>query len=120
MKKSAIDYPIIFTRGDTFSFVFDIGELTNIDLTHAYMTCKEKDNPEGEPVFQRKLNDGITKISTGKYRVQIERENTVGLDVNCKYMYDVEVKYSSAIKTIIKGTFEVEQDYTNPDDEGSE
>lgn len=114
-----IKYDISYTRGDTFSFVFDVSNLTQNDLTCAYMTGKEKDLPEGEALFSKKLNDGITKISTGKYRVFLSREDSIDLDVDGQYMYDVEIKFDSTIKTIMSGCFKVTQDYTTPEDEGS-
>lgn len=112
----AVIYNISFTRGDTFGFSFNIEDLTEEDLTHAYMTLKEKSNPEGEALFIKKLNDGITKIENGLYKVQIERADTIKLVVDAPYIYDIEVRYGSAIKTIIKGAFQVTQDCTTPKD----
>lgn len=115
-----IHYDIELTRGDTFNIAIDVSKLTSNDLTCAYMTCKEKDNPTGTAKFIKKLNSGITKISSGKYKISLARADTIDLEVEGKYMYDVEVKYDNEIKTIICGCFKLLQDYTTPNDEGSE
>lgn len=112
-------YDINFTRGDTFSFIFDIRQLTEQDLTHAYMTVKRKDAPGSQSVFQKRLNSGISKIDAGRYRVSIDRADTIGMDLkDDHYMYDIEIKYDSKIKTIIWGHFRLCQDWTTPQDEG--
>ena len=115
-----INYPIEIIRGDTYSFCFKINSLNDLEISEIYMTCKEKSNPDGEIIFQRKLLDGINKIGINEYKVQIERANTINMNVETQYMYDIEIKYDSVIKTIINGEFKVNQDYTNPDDEESD
>lgn len=119
VKKTKFD--ITMTRGDTYNIVFDVSKLTTSDLTCAYMTCKEKEAPEGTAKFCKKLSDGgIAKISSGKYKISLVRADTIDLDVEGQYMYDVEVKYGNEIKTIICGCFKLLQDYTTPNDEGSD
>lgn len=112
-----IEYPICIVRGDTFSFKFNINELTEEEITEAYLTCKLKSDPNGEIIFQKRLNEGITPITNSLYKINIERVDTMNMDVNLEYMYDIEIKYGNAISTIINGPFIVKQDYTNPDDE---
>lgn len=114
-----INCPIEIVRGDTYSFYFKINCGNDLEISEIYMTCKEKSNPDGEIIFQRKLGDGISEIGINEYRVQIERANTINMNINTQYMYDIEIKYDSVIKTIINGEFKVNQDYTNPDDEES-
>ena len=119
VKKTRFD--ITMTRGDTYNIVFDVSKLTTSDLTCAYMTCKEKDAPEGTAKFCKKLSDsGIAKISSGKYKISLARADTINLDVDGQYMYDVEVKYDNEIKTIMCGCFKLLQDYTTPNDEESD
>lgn len=117
VKKTKFD--ITLTRGDTYHITIDVSKLTSTDLVCAYMTCKEKDHPEDNAKFIKKLNDGITKISDGKYKVSLAREDTINLDVDGLYMYDVEIKYGNEIKTIMYGALKLLQDYTTPNDEGS-
>ena len=117
VKKTKFD--IEMTRGDTYNIAIDISQLTTDDLTGAYMTCKEKDQPEGTAKFVKKLNNGITKISDGKYKISLAREDTIGLDVDGQYMYDLEIRFSNEIKTIMWGCLKLLQDYTTPDVEGS-
>lgn len=118
VKKTKFD--ITMTRGDTYNIVFDVSKLTSSDLTSAYMTCKDKDAPEGTAKFCKKLSDGIAKVSDGKYKISLVRADTINLDVEGQYMYDVEVKYNNEIKTIMCGCFKLLQDYTTPNDEGSD
>lgn len=115
-----IIYDIEFTRGDTFNIAIDVSNLTSNDLISAYMTCKEKEEPSGTAKFVKKLNSGITKISNGKYKISLARADTIDLEVEGKYMYDVKVKYDNEIKTIMSGCFKMLQNYTTPNDEGSE
>lgn len=115
-----IRYDITYTRGDTFSFVFDVSALTTNDLSCAFMTLKDKNDPDGTALFSKKLNNGITKISAGKYRVFLTRDDTINLDIDGQYMYDIEVKFDTTIKTIMCGCFKLLQDYTKPADEGSD
>lgn len=114
------EFNIILTRGDTYSLDFDVSNLTSTDLTEAYMTCKEKNNPSGTALFCKKLNSGITKITSGKYKVSLTRADTINLEIEEKYMYDIEIKYGNEIKTIVSGTLKLMQDYTTPADENSD
>lgn len=118
LKKTRFD--IAMTRGDTYNIFFDISKLTTSDLTYAYMTCKEKEAPEETAKFCKKLNSGITKVVSGKYKISLDRADTIDLDIDGKYMYDIEIKYSNEIKTIVYGCFKLLQDYTTPADEGSD
>ena len=104
-----------FVRGDTFAFSFTIKDFT-ADLDKVFLTCKE--NPDDETYkFQKKLNTGITKTETGKYKVQIENTDTENLEVGFKYGYDIQINYGSVKNTIIKGNIILLQDYTRNSDE---
>lgn len=62
------DTKLTMVRGDTLAFGVEIEGLDQ-DLATAYFSCKNDPNDD-KYVFQKKLNDGISKVETGKYRVR--------------------------------------------------
>ena len=105
-------YDIQFVRGDTFSFVFEVEDLT-ADLTTAYFSCKEDPSNDGEDYkFQKKLNNGIEKISATGYRVKIESEDTESLEVGTTYYYDLQLNINGDVITPMLGKLKLDQDVT--------
>lgn len=101
------------TRGDTLAFGFTYDEPTQ-DLDTCYFTIKE--HPEDETILvQKKLNDGITKVDTGSYRVRVAPEDTKNLNLGT-YYYDLEVGINSDVYTLLKGQLELTYDVTRSDD----
>lgn len=99
-------------RGDTFRFKFKrktkSGE-TIIDLPQKmYITFKYGD--EKEPLFQKKLNDGIT-FDSEYYHVVINPEDTNDLPFS-KLVYDVEIINNDEPKTIYVGELELTREVT--------
>ena len=67
------------TRGDTKAFAVEIEGLDQ-DLESAFLSCKVS-SEDTEYVFQKSLEDGISKVETGKYRVRIAPEDTENVDL---------------------------------------
>lgn len=96
-------------RGDTLSFGMEIEGL-NQDLDSAYFTVKA--NYADEPLVQKSLGDGITKVETGVYRIRVAPEDTADVAAG-KYFYDFEIGANGDVFTILNGILEIEQDVTN-------
>lgn len=97
-------------RGDSLIFGVELTKLTR-DLDQAYFSVK-KDRDDEDYVFQRSLNDGITKVKQGVYRVRIAPENTSGVPAG-EYVYDLKVWVGNDVKTILWGDLDIHQDVTN-------
>ena len=100
---------ITFVRGDTFSFGVEIEGLEQ-DLESAYFTCKQNYTDDVN-AFQKSLDDGITKIDTGKYVVRVAPEDTKYLKAG-KYFYDFQIAANGDVFTVLHGVLEIEQDVT--------
>lgn len=112
------DEYITMTRGDTFSFGFEIYELdennelvlSDQELDSVYFTCKQNYTDEYN-AFQKSLEDGISNVGTGQYVVRIAPEDTKDLEAG-KYFYDLEISANSDVFTFLKGVLEIEHDVT--------
>ncbi len=104
-----MDKNIRMIRGDTLSFGLEFEGLEQ-DLESAYFTVKSSYS-DTKPVFQKSLDNGITKSDTGKYRVRVAPEDTKYVEAD-KYFYDLQIGVNSDIFTILKGTIDIEDDVT--------
>lgn len=100
----------LFTRGDTFSFTFELEDFTG-DLTTCFFSCKE-DVEDKTYAFQKSLEDGIEKVSDNQYRVKLNREDTINMVVGFPYFYDVEIGINDDFLTILSGRLKLKQDIT--------
>lgn len=100
---------INMVRGDTLAFGVVLDDLDQ-DLDSAFFTIKETHSSD-EYVVQKSLNNGITKLETGKYSVRVAPEDTKSL-VPKKYYYDLQIGANGDIFTIIKGVIEIEREVT--------
>ncbi len=96
-------------RGDSMSFIFEIEDLKK-DLSSAYFTCK-KNADDKLYLFQKTLENGISKVSEGKYLVRLSPDDTE-LEEG-KYPYDLQITIGNEVYTLIKGYIEIEFDVTN-------
>lgn len=99
-------------RGDTLSFgiEYSFDDETTQDLDTCYFSCKQNMDDE-EYIFQKSLNNGISKVDNGKYRVRVAPEDTENVDIG-NYYYDLEIGLNNDIFTIIKGVLSIESDIT--------
>lgn len=118
MAKSKNILNLEMTRGDTKLFAVNIVNLTDQDLDTAYLTCRQSADDD-EYVFQKSLEDGITKVETGKYRVRIAPEDTKDLDLGT-YYYDLEIGVGEDIHTITKGKLQLTYDVTREAQNGGD
>lgn len=103
------DTNLSMVRGDTLAFGVEIEDLDQ-DLETCYFSCKT-DPSDTEYVFQKSLEDGISKVETGKYRIRVAPEDTYSLEP-AKYYYDLQIGINSDIYTILKGKLDIVVDIT--------
>lgn len=112
------DFEITYVRGDTYSFLCVVHNLTE-DLTAAFFTVKE--NPDDDPVLQKTLGEGITKVEERDgakvYKVQIQATDTERMVPGNEYLYDLQLNVNNVKKTVAKGIFKLQQDITQDYDE---
>ena len=107
------DEYITMTRGDTLSFGVELADQDGnpFDIDSAYFTCK-KDLTDVAVVFQKSLNNGITRDDAGLYTVRVAPDDTKSIKAG-KYFYDLQVGAGDDVFTIMRGVLEIEQDVTD-------
>lgn len=102
------NYNIQMVRGDTLAFSFEVEGIDSLDT--AYFTCKTNVD-ENEFIFQKSLNNGISLVENGRYRVRVAPSDTANIEVG-SYYYDLEIGANSDIFTILKGKLKIDADIT--------
>lgn len=103
-------------KGDTFSSGLVVENLGQ-PLDTIYFTCIDSLNDNGEVLFVKSLNDGITQVeydeekNIRKYAIRVAPEDTKNLQAGL-YYYDLEIGVNNDVFTIMKGKFIIEQDST--------
>ena len=103
-------YNIKMVKGDTESFGFELEGVENLDA--AYFSCKRNSQDENY-LFQKSLNNGITKRAENQYVVRITPDNTALLEPG-QYWYDLEIIKNGDIFTIFRGVLELLPEITTP------
>lgn len=93
-------------QGDEFSFTVTFKNLQE-DLTTFAMGVK-KDYADSSMLIQKSLGDGITKISTGKYRVDFTPTETGALTPDF-YVYDLRMTIGSTVFTPLYGYLNIQE-----------
>ena len=97
----------IFTikQGDDFSFTVTFKNLTT-DLTTFEMGIKK--DYKDPMAITKSLNNGITKVSTGKYRIDIPHTETELLNPGY-YIYDLRMSLGDVVFTPLYGFIIVDE-----------
>lgn len=103
------DTNLAMIRGDTFAFAVEIEGLDQ-DLDAAFFSCKTSASANNY-VFQKTLDNGISKVETGKYRVRVAPEDTKNL-LPKAYKYDLQIGVNGDVYTILKGELAITEDIT--------
>lgn len=93
-------------QGDQFSFTVTFTNLQE-DLTTFVMGVKQ-DYDDAQMLITKSLNNGITKISTGKYRVDFTPADTGALDPD-NYVYDLRFTLGNTVFTPLSGYLNIEE-----------
>lgn len=93
-------------QGDEFSFTVTFKNLQE-DLTTFVMGVK-KEYTDSTMLIQKSLGNGITKISTGKYRVDFTPSETGALTPDF-YVYDLRMTIGSTVFTPLYGYLNIQE-----------
>lgn len=93
-------------QGDEFSFTVTFKNLQE-DLTTFRMGVK-KEYTDTSMIIEKSLGNGITKISTGKYRVDFTPSETAGLTPDF-YVYDLRMTIGSTVFTPLYGYLNIQE-----------
>lgn len=93
-------------QGDQFSFTVTFKNLQE-DLTTFVMGVKEDYNDE-TMLVTKSLGNGISKIETGKYRVDFTPEETQALSPNF-YVYDLRLSIGTTVFTPLYGYLNIQE-----------
>lgn len=93
-------------QGDQFTFTVTFTNLQE-DLTTFTMGVKEDYNDE-TMLVTKSLGNGITKIETGKYRVDFSPAETQVLSPNF-YVYDLRMTLGSTVFTPLYGYLNIQE-----------
>lgn len=111
---------IKFPKSDSFAFFVTINKIAKA-LDNAFFTVKE--NPDEDPVLQKKLGAGISLADSRlyknqlSYKVQIDGADTQFMEVGVRYFFDVKGTIGNAQKTFLWGELilsDTETGYLNP------
>ncbi len=92
-------------QGDQFSFTVTFKNLQE-DLTTFNMGVKK--DYSRDMLVEKSLGNGITKITTGKYRVDFTPSETQALSPDF-YLYDLRMTIGSMVYTPLYGYLNVEE-----------
>ena len=93
-------------HGDQFSFTVTFTNLQE-DLTSFVMGLKEE-YTDSEMLVTKSLGNGITKIETGKYRVDFTPSETQALSPNL-YVYDLRMALGDTVYTPLYGYLNIQE-----------
>ena len=93
-------------QGDEFSFTVTFKNLQE-DLTTFRMGVK-KEYTDTSMLIEKSLGNGITKISTGKYRVDFLPSETGALTPDF-YVYDLRMTIGSTVFTPLYGYLNIQE-----------
>ena len=103
-----MDQKLTMTRGDTATIGMKIEDL-NQDLDTAFFTVRA--GFESGILFQKSLDDGITKQGTGEYLVRIAPDDTKSIEPK-EYYYDLEIGVNGDVFTVLRGILVILPDVT--------
>lgn len=89
-------------RGDQFSFTITF---TNLTANLTTMNFGVKKDYESALIISKSLNNGITKLGSGKYQIILNPSETL-LDAGM-YEFDLRFTIGSVVKTPLSGTINI-------------
>lgn len=93
-------------QGDQFSFTVTFTNLQE-DLTTFELGVK-KEYTDNTMLIEKSLGNGITKIGTGKYRIDFTPAETKALEPNY-YVYDLRMTLGSTVYTPLYGYLMIQE-----------
>ena len=93
-------------QGDEFSFTITFKNLTEDLTTFTFGVKTDYDSPT--MLITKSLNNGITKIATGKYQIDLSPTETGALSPNI-YVYDLRMTLGSVVYTPLYGYLNIQE-----------
>ena len=93
-------------QGDEFSFTVTFKNLTEDLTTFTFGVKTDYDLPT--MLITKSLDDGITKIATGKYKIELSPTETGALSPNI-YVYDLRMTLGSVVYTPLYGYLNIQE-----------
>lgn len=100
-------------RGDTLAFGLEFEGLEQ-DLSAASFTIK-RNLDDVTPLVQKTIGSGISKVSSGQYRVRVAPGDTESLDPGY-YNYDCEIQVNNDVFTLFYGILEIVRGVTEQEE----
>lgn len=97
-------------KGDTFSFTVTFKNLTQ-DLDTFTFGVKSSYN-DVDFLIEKTLDDGITKIDTGKYKIDFSATESDSLEPD-QYIYDLRFTIGTVVSTPLSGYLIIEESVFN-------
>lgn len=97
-------------KGDTFSFTVTFKNLTQ-DLDTFTFGVKSSYN-DVDYIIEKSLGNGIEKVSTGKYRIDISADESDDLTPD-QYIYDLRFTLGTVVSTPLSGYLIIEESVFN-------
>lgn len=117
---NAIDRDIIFVKGDTLSFNFQIQGLEGATPDAIIFSCAEY--PNETAIFTSEIGDGVeleeynAEKDIATYSVRVDPNKTKGLDV-ARYYYDLELRINNDVITLMRGRLTLLYEVTKQESE---
>ena len=96
--------PIAMIKGDTLAFNVEFSDTSTV-LSSAYFSAKQSYD-DNSYVFRISLNNGISQIDNGVYKVRLAPSDTSSVTPGL-YYYDLEVGINSDIYTLMFGEINI-------------
>ena len=114
---AVIYYDINYVKGDSHQIqVTEVGEVDRM-----YMTVKKSNLVKIQKRYyldpRAGISEGIELQEDGSYLITLEPSDTDNLKCATKYNYDIQINVGKVKATIVKGTIELEEEYTCKRDE---
>ena len=97
-------------KGDTFSFTVTFKNLS-ADLDTFVFGVKTSYN-DVDYIIEKSLGNGIEKVSTGKYRIDISADESDDLTPD-QYIYDLRFTLGTVVSTPLSGYLIIEESVFN-------
>lgn len=93
-------------QGDDFSFTVTFKNLTDDLTTFSFGVKTDYQSPT--MLITKTLGNGITKIATGKYKIDLSSTETGGLSPSL-YVYDLRFTLESVVYTPLYGYLNIQE-----------
>lgn len=95
------DIKLTMFRGDTLAFGFEIDGVTSLDTATFSAWLNAED--DSSKIFEKDLEDGISVVTTGKYRVRVAPADTANVECG-RYQYKLKIGANDDVGTPMHGT----------------